>query len=161
MNIRPVSLVLSLVLFFAVSVTAFADSPHFLSASASINDAGQLVCTFSEAGLGNTLTTESVTCSANASATYFCLNGGGENPNAGNKRTVTSPVSGTASFPVRNGRTNGSVTVSPPGPGSFSCPPGQKLTFSSVSYSGITLTGLAGDTANVPGTLSKTLTPIP
>jgi hypothetical protein len=45
--------------------------------------------------------------------------------------------------------------VAPPGPGGFSGPKGQRLVLASVAYTHITLTGLAGDTANVPGTLSR------
>lgn len=144
-------------LLMAVAIpAAFADSPHFISASASIDSSGNLVCTFKEAGLGTTLATEAVTCSADATAVYACLNGGGNHPKAANKETVSGPVSGGGNFPVRNGQTTGSITVAPPGPGGFSCPSGQTLVLASISYTHITLTGLAGDTASVPGTLSKT-----
>jgi hypothetical protein len=144
-------------LLMAVAIpAAFADSPHFISASASIDSSGNLVCTFKEAGLGTTLATEAVTCSADATAVYACLNGGGNHPKAANKETVSGPVSGGGNFPVRNGQTTGSITVAPPGPGGFSCPSGQTLVLASISYTNITLTGLAGDTASVPGTLSRT-----
>ena len=33
------------------ATAALADSPHFIRASATINNSGQLVCTFKEAGL--------------------------------------------------------------------------------------------------------------
>ncbi len=138
------------------ATAALADSPHFISASASIDNAGNLVCSFKEAGLGTTVTTEAVTCSADATAVYACLNGGGNHPKAANKATVSGPVSGGGNFPVRNGQTTGSITVAPPGPGSFSCPSGQTLVLASISYTNIVLMGAAGDTANVPGTLSKT-----
>jgi hypothetical protein len=108
------------------------------------------------AGLGTTVSTEAFSCSADATADYACINGGGNHPKATNKETVSGPVSGGGNFPVRNGSTTGSITVSPPGPGDFSCPNGQKLVFASVSYTNIVLEGSAGDTANVPGTLSKT-----
>jgi hypothetical protein len=134
---------------------ALADSPHFIKASASLDQSGNLVCTFKEAGLGTTASTEAVTCSADASATYACINGGGNHPKATNKETVNGPVSGGGSFPVRNGSTTGSITVGPPGPGSFSCPSGQTLVLASVSYTNIVLQGAAGDTASVPGTLSE------
>ena len=52
------NILFAFVLLLSTASAAFADSPHFLSASVSINDAGALACTFSEAGLGNTLTTE-------------------------------------------------------------------------------------------------------
>lgn len=144
-------------LILGLQGTIYADSPHFISASATIDNAGNLVCTFKEAGLGTTLTTEAVTCSANATASYACINGGNNHPKAANKETVGGPVNGGGNFPVRNGQTTGSITVAPPGPGSFSCPSGQTLVLASVSYTNVTLTGLAGDTANVPGTISKTL----
>lgn len=147
------------VVLLAVAIaipTALADSPHFISASASIDNSGNLVCSFKEAGLGTTLATEHVSCAADATAVYACLNGGGNHPKAANKETVSGPVGGGGDFPVRNGQTTGSIPVAPPGPGSFSCPNGQSLVLASVSYTNIALTGLAGDTANVPGTLSKT-----
>jgi hypothetical protein len=149
------SVLLAMALALSTYAAAFADSPHFLSASASVNDLGQLVCTFSEAGLGSTLNTEHVSCSADATAVYACINGGANHPKAANKETVSGPVSGSGDFPVRNGRTNGTITVDPPSEGTFSCPSGQTLVLASVTYTNITLTGLAGDTASVPGTLSR------
>jgi hypothetical protein len=139
---------------------AQADSPHFIKASATINSSGQLVCTFKEAGLGTTLTTANVSCSADATAVYQCFNNGGNHPKAGNKETVGGPVSNDGQFPVRNGQTTGSITVSPPGQGDFSCPNGQTLFLESVSYTNIVLSG-EGATADVPGTLSATVhTPV-
>jgi hypothetical protein len=136
---------------------ALADSPHFIKASASVDNSGNLVCSFKEAGLGNTVPTEAVTCSADASAVYACINGGGNHPKAANKETVSGPVSGGGVFPVRNGSTTGSITVAPPSQGDFSCPNGQKLVLAEVSYTNIVLQGAAGDTADVPGTISKVL----
>jgi hypothetical protein len=144
-------------LVIALQGTIYADSPHFISASASIDEAGNLVCSFKEAGLGTTLQTEAVTCSADATAVYACINGGDKHPKAANKETVSGPVSGGGAFPVRNGQTTGSITVAPPEAGTFSCPSGQRLVLASVSYTSIVLAGSAGDTANVPGTLSTTL----
>jgi hypothetical protein len=135
---------------------ALADSPHFIKASATINNDGQLVCSFKEAGLGTTLTTANISCSADATAVYQCFNNGGNHPKAGNKETVGGPVSNGGAFPVRNGQTTGSITVSPPGPGDFSCPNGQTLFLESVSYTNIVLSG-EGATADVPGTLSATV----
>jgi hypothetical protein len=136
---------------------AFADSPHFIKASASIDNDGSLVCTFKEAGLGTTVETEHVSCSADASAEYACINGGSNHPRASNKETVAGPVSGGGDFPVRNGSATGSITVAPPGAGDFSCPNGQTLVLASVSYTNIVLEGSGGEAASVPGTISKTL----
>jgi hypothetical protein len=155
---RFIALVASAVAVAALAFApaAFADNPHFISASATINNSGQLVCSFKEAGLGTTLSTANISCSADATAVYQCFNNGGKHPQAGNKETVGGPVSNIGTFPVRNGQTTGSLTVSPPGPGDFSCPGGQTLFLQSVSYTNIVLSG-EGATADVPGTLSRTL----
>jgi hypothetical protein len=140
--------VVTLVVLIALTISgvALADSPHWNKASDSINSSGQLLCSFKESGLG-TISATTITCSATGTAVYVCINGGGNHPKAANKETVTSPVSGGGSFAVRNGQTTGSVTVDPPGPGSFSCPNGQKLVLASVSYTNVTLSGEAGDLA--------------
>jgi len=145
----------ALVVMLAMAAVALAASPHFLRASATINSSGQLVCTFKEAGLGNTLTVADISCSADATATYQCWNKGGKHPQAGNKETVGGPVSGGGEFPIRNGSASGSITVDPPGPGDFSCPNGQSLFLEDVSYTNIVLSG-EGATADVPGTLTAT-----
>lgn len=145
----------ALVVMLAMAAVALAASPHFLRASATINNSGQLVCTFKEAGLGNTLEVADISCSADATATYQCWNKGGKHPQAGNKETVGGPVSGGGEFPIRNGSASGSITVDPPGPGDFSCPNGQSLFLEDVSYTNIVLSG-EGATADVPGTLTAT-----
>ena len=149
--------VLVVALMAAVGVaTAHADSPHFIQASAGIDNAGNLTVSFKEVGLGNTVTTEAITANADATAVYACINGGGKHPKATNKATVSGPVSGGGSFPVRNGSTSGTLTVSPPGPGSFSCPSGQTMVLVSVSYTNVSVAGAAGDAADIAGTFSKT-----
>jgi hypothetical protein len=146
----------------AFAATAVADSPHFISeGTASISSAGNYVVTnFKEAGLGKTATTEAITLSATGTATYACINGGGNHPSATNKETVTGAVSNTGSFPVRNGSTTGTISVGPPPPtASFSCPSGQTLILGFVSYTNVMLTGLAGDTSAEPN-LSACLTTV-
>jgi hypothetical protein len=157
---RRIGLAAALLLAIATAAPALADNAHFLSASASINGSGALLCSFKEAGLGNTVSTEHITCSANGSAVYACINGGGNHPKATNKETVSGPLAGGGDFPVRNGSATGSVSLGPIGPGNFSCPSGQQLVLAQVSYTDILLTGSAGDTANVPGTLTKTFVSI-
>jgi hypothetical protein len=51
-------------------------------------------------------------------------------------------------FPVNRGQTTNSLTVGPPGPGSFNCPSGQTLFLQPVTYSGITVSDATG---NSPG----------
>jgi len=126
---------------------ALADSPHFLFANSSISSAtGALTVAFKEVGLGTTVTTESVTLTVDtASGTYQCFNRGGNHPKAGNKATVSTSLTTTGTFPVRNGQTTGATTAGPPGPGAFSCPSGQDLFLVAVTYTGITVAGAAGD----------------
>jgi len=155
----PVMLLAMLVM---AASAAFADSPHFISeGTASITSSGAYhVANFKEAGLGNTVSTEAITLSATATATYACINGGGNHPKASNKQSVTGQVSNTGSFPVRNGQTTGSLSVGPPPAGPFTppCSPPQTVALVFVSYTNVSLTGLAGDTSAEPS-LSACLFP--
>ncbi|WP_143669980.1 hypothetical protein [Streptomyces sp. Ag109_G2-15] len=45
---------------------------------------------------------------------------------------------------MRNGQTTGSLTLSPPGPGSFSCPSGQTRFLQSVKYENTIVTDQGG-----------------
>jgi hypothetical protein len=103
-------------LLMAIAIpAAFADSPHFISASASgPNSAGQLTVSFKEAGLGNNQLITYL-ASADATATYACINGGGNHPKASNKETVSGPVSATGTFSSgKNGTISQSLTLNPP-----------------------------------------------
>jgi len=150
--VGPLAVGLSALVFAAGP--AAADSPHFISAgTASITNSGAyLVSNFKEAGLGNTVATEAITLNATATATYVCINGGGNHPKASNKQSVTAPLTNTQSFPVRNGQTTGSISVGPPAAGPFQppCSPPQTVQLAFVSYTNVSLTGLAGDTAPEP-----------
>ena len=118
---------------------ALAVSPHFIRASASLNNDGTLTVSFKEAGLGtNQLITYVAT--ADATATYVCVNRGGANPSAQNKTTVAGPVSATGTFSSgKNGQVTASLDLSPP-PSDISCPPGQSLELAEVSYTNVTIT---------------------
>ena len=111
---------------------------HFMSASGSVNSSGALVASFDEAGVG----TSSIhyTLTADATATYACINGGGNHPKAANKETHSGEVSGGADFQPKHGRATGSITAGPISAGTFSCPSGQQLVLAAVSYSNIVLT---------------------
>ncbi len=134
-------------LTIAMATPAFADSPHFLVASSSINSSSAaLNVSFKEVGLGNTVSTEQVTLTvATATGDYQCFNNGGNHPKAGNKETVSTSLTTSGTFPVRNGQTTGTISAGPPSQGDFACPSGQSLFLQSVTYSGIFVTGAAGD----------------
>lgn len=149
------AMLLSALLALALSVSvAFAESPHFISASANLSGAN-LVVAFKEAGLGtNQLIT--YVASADATAVYVCVNNGGANPSAKNKTTVSGPVSAGGTFSSgKNGNVTASLTLNPPSAGSFSCPSGQDLEVASVSYTNVAISDTTnGVTESIPGTFS-------
>ncbi len=118
---------------------------HFFFANSSVNDDGALVVNWDEAGLGQQQVNYTLT--ADATAIYACINGGGNHPKAANKETVAGQVSAGATFTPENGRVQppqASLTAGPLSAGSFTCPSGQKLVLAKVTYSNIVLT----DTTN-------------
>src|SRR5262252_3205868 len=124
--------------FVCAAGSAQAQSPHFVgkvTATLTPEDNAQ-VC-WKEAGLGDDLLINT-TASADGTSTFVCVNGGGQCPNAANKTTVSGPVSATGAFSTgKNGNFVACLILSPPGPGSFACPPGQTLTRSDVSFSNL------------------------
>jgi hypothetical protein len=149
-----IALCAPLVLIVAAATPAHAVSPHFVSASAHLSGTN-LVVDFKEAGLGtNQLIT--YTASADATVTYVCVNNGGANPSASNKTTISGPVSATGSFSSgKNGQVTNSLTLSPPGPGGFTCPNGQTLAIAQVTYTNVAITDTTnGISEPIPGTFS-------
>ena len=140
---RGSAIVVSVATILALSATAaWADAPKFHSVSSSVSSSGALVVNWDERGLGNL--NIDYTLTADASAVYACINGGGNHPQAANKETVNSEVSASASFEPKNGRVTASLSAGPPSAGGFTCPNGRRLVLASVSYTNIVLT----DTTN-------------
>jgi hypothetical protein len=128
--------------FWTVAASATSGA-HFHSATGSVNNSGALVVSWDEAGVGQEQVDYVLT--ADASATYACINGGGNHPKASNKATFAGPItSPSVGFLPQNGRVRGSIAIGPLSSGSFSCPSGQRLVLASVSYTNIVLT----DTTN-------------
>jgi hypothetical protein len=135
--------VLSLMALAIVAVPALAQNEHFVRAGGNVNADGSLTVSFKEAGLG---TNELInyTLSADATATYVCVNRGGANPSASNKTDVAGPVSASGTFNSgKNGQVTASLTLQPPFK-DIGCPPGQTQELASVTYTNVTLT----DTTN-------------
>src|SRR5215208_4493427 len=143
----------ALAMVLAYAVPAFAQNEHFVRASGSLNNNGSLTVSFKEAGLGTNQLID-YTLTADATATYVCVNRGGANPSASNKTTISGPVSATGSFSSgKNGQVTASLTLNPPGSGSFSCPAGQSLEIAQVSYTNVAITDATnGVTEPIPGT---------
>jgi hypothetical protein len=135
-------LILTLLLTAAFASSASASAPNFFGVSSSVNGNGALVVNWDERGLGNG--DVDYTLTANATALYACINGGGNHPKASNTASFQGQVSAGGSFEAKNGRIIASLTAGPLSSGSFTCPGGQKLVLANVSYTNIVLT----DTTN-------------
>ncbi len=163
MNVKKgigVALTTLAVLIMAVS-PVFAASPHFINASATVDKSGDLIVSWKEAGLGNNQLIN-YTASADATADYGCINGGGNHPKASNKQTVQGPVSSSGAFNSgKNGSISASLTIFPPAlPTTFSCPSGQTLVLADVTYTNVAITDNTNSiTFDLPGTFSLTLVP--
>src|SRR3954451_6129115 len=152
----------------AIAITALAvtgasaasGSPHFIknATSASLSGAN-LVCKVKEAGLASGAV-ETVSCNATENVTYECVNGGGKNPSASNKKTFATTASKSGTFTAdKIGNIVGTLTLSPASASSlgFSCPPGQTVTFVGVTYSNVSVTDVtSGASIALPGTFSYT-----
>lgn len=130
-------------------------APHFHSAKSSVTNAGALVVSFDERGLGNDNVTYALT--ANATALYACINRGGKNPSAANKRSFEGQVAGGGTFEVKNGRVVESITVNPLSAPDFTCPGGQRRVLASVSYTNIVLRDTTNGVSTTAPAVSKTL----
>ena len=115
---------------------AVAASPHVVKGPTVALDGNSLVITASIAGLGNV---PSADFSLDGDVNVFaqCYNRGNHNPGADNKQETIS-VHKTATFPVRNGRTNVVFTVTPLS--TLDCPGNQVVRIDSLTYN-LTLSG--------------------
>ena len=149
--------VLAMALLALTVSTAFAASPHFINASVAFSGSGpNLNVSFKEAGLGDNQNITYV-ASADGTAVYACINGGGNHPKATNKETVSGPVSATGTFSSgKNGTISQTLTLHPPSAGGFSCPNGQKLVLAFVSYTNVaTIDTTNGVSEAIAGTFSR------
>ncbi len=147
-------LVIVAALICAGGVTRAAN-PHFVGVvTATLVGTDVQVC-WKEAGLGDNQNID-YEASAFVTATFHCVNNGGQCPNAANKVTVSGPVTATGTFASgKNGQITACLTLEapdPPDPGEFSCPSGQTLTLTDFSFTNIKITDKTNN-------ISKTATP--
>ena len=139
---------------------AWAANPHFVGrVTAELLDNNDLQVCWKEAGLGNNQLIE-YEASANATATFHCVNNGGQCPNAANKQDVSGPVSATGAFASgKNGQITQCLTIDAAQltPDDF-CPSGQTETLTDISYTNIQITDLTNNVtkAATPSSLSAT-----
>ena len=98
---------------------------------------------------------------AQFSAVYVCVNGGGNVPSAANKTTLVGQLQASGAFPAaKNGKAQGSLLTGPlPSAATaaattgFACPSGQKLEFDRVVFSGLVLAVDGGESIPLGSTL--------
>ena len=162
--IRRITMLLILPLLLVAAMTSSADaaggSPHFIKNATSASLSGStLNVSFKEAGLASGAV-ETIEVSATVATTYECVNGGGKNPAASNKKTFKTTETTSDTFTAdKNGNIVGTLTLAPltASQVGFSCPPGQTVTFVSVTYSDVRVTdSTSGASLAVPGSFSHT-----
>lgn len=121
---------------------ALAANAHVVKGPTVTQDGNSLVITASIAGLGNV---PEATFNLTGTVDVFsqCYNRGGNNPAADNKEE-TIAVNSTGTFPVRNGRTNVSFTITPLS--TLDCPGNQVVRIESVTFDLV----LSGEGLSVP-----------
>ena len=121
----------------ALSSPALADSPHYVQGPTATVAGNSLTVSWKAAGLGNTVASVDFALTGTISTTSQCFTKSG-NPVNGVPKSETIDVNATGSFPVRNGQTTGSLTVSPIS--TLQCTGNQHVVILSASFD-LTLTG--------------------
>jgi hypothetical protein len=130
--------ILSMSALLAVASIAMAANAHFVGNPTATVSGDTLTVEFKAAGLGNAPTAD---FSLSASANIFsrCYTKKGNKPQAANKQeTVT--LSSDETFPVSNGQTTGTITLTAPD-STLDCPPGQVAVTESVTFEDVVLSG--------------------
>ena len=117
--------------------SALAANAHFIGTPQATVSGNTLTVTASVAGLGNAEGAD-FTLEGPVTVNSRCYTKSGNKPQAANKQE-TIDVDQTATFPVRNGRTNITFEVTPLS--TLDCPKGQRVVIESVDFSGLTLSG--------------------
>jgi len=121
----------------ALSSPALADSPHYVQGPTATVQGNSLTVSWKAAGLGNTVTSVDFALTGTITTTSQCFTKSG-NPVNGVPKSETINVNATGTFPVRNGQTTGSLTVSPIS--TLQCTGNQHVVILDASFD-LTLTG--------------------
>jgi hypothetical protein len=128
----------ALVVTAGVSATpALADSPHYVKGPTATVADNSLVVSWKAAGLGNTVTSVDFALTGTVTTTSQCFTKSG-NPVNGVPKSETIDINATGTFPVRNGQTTGSFTISPLT--TLDCTGNQRVVILTVDFD-LTLTG--------------------
>ena len=145
---------------FSVTLAGGGSATAAAAAPAASADLPDLLFTWIEVGLGN----PDVVYEARSrvTATFGCVNNGSNQPRAGNKTTVTAPVTSATSLTAdKNGRVSGSVVVDTASvfPTGFSCPSGQTLIAISATFAQNTITDTTNNVSATAGDITVELGP--
>lgn len=121
----------ALVVTAGVAPAALADSPHYVTGPTATVQSNTLTVSWKAAGLGNTVTSVNFALTGTVTTTAQCYTKSG-NPVNGVPKTETNNVDQTGTFPVRNGQTTGSLSVSPLS--TLTCTGNQHVVILSFSY---------------------------
>lgn len=139
-----------------VAGPALASNAHFVKAAADVSGSGISV-SFKEAGLGSG-SVETIRASADYTAVFQCVNGGGKNPSAANKSTETGSSAASGTFHAdKNGNVAGTLSIAAPSvvDNDLVCPKGQREQLSQLTWSGIHLDDLtSGASASFSGSFN-------
>lgn len=131
------SLFAAFVVAAGAAAPALADSPHYVKGPTATVQDNSLIVSWKAAGLGNTVTSADFALTGTVTTTSQCFTKSG-NPVNGVPKSETVTVNQTGTFPVRNGQTTGSFTVSPLS--TLTCTGNQHVVIQSVAFD-LTLTG--------------------
>lgn len=138
---------------------AFAGNAHFIKNATQVTSADltTLSVSFKEAGLESG-SVETIVLSADVTAVYQCINGGGHNANATNKSEEMFHPSESGQFEAnKNGNVVGSLTLSVPDTdeNALECPNGQREQLSMTTWSNVSLEDItSGAVADISGSFS-------
>jgi len=137
-------------------VVALALDVAFSSATAAVNTNGDLGIQFKVSGIAPFTSSTEFDAGATASATWGCMNRGGNLPRASSKtRTINMEATATGRFKPVNGTINGTMKLPVPDVFDFQCPTGQVKTLMSVTYRNVRLSSPDLNTKKaIPGVFS-------
>jgi hypothetical protein len=113
------------------STTALAANPHIVGTPSDSVSGNTLTLSASVAGLGN-VPSATFDLDGTVNVSSRCYTKSGNKPQAANKQEMIN-VDQSVTFPVRNGRTNATFTVTPLS--TLDCPGGQHVVIESITYS--------------------------
>jgi hypothetical protein len=119
----------------AEALAALADSPHYVNGPTATVQDNSLVVSWKATGPGNTVTSADFALNGTVSTTSQCFTQSGS-PVNGVPKSETNNVNQTGTFPVRNGQTTGSFTVSPLS--TLTCTGNQHVVIQSVHFDRMT-----------------------